>query len=95
MMTIIKVERKGMRIKKEMIANKKQEKIVQWLLEIGFKSKEIDAFFDYFNHHQENLIYELFKNHRQKILNQIHEKEHQISQLDYFLSQFKKNFQGG
>ena len=43
----------------------------------------------------ENLIYELFKNHRQKILNQIHEKEHQISQLDYFLSQFKKNFQGG
>lgn len=95
MMTIIKVERKGMMIKKEMIANKKQEKIVQWLLEIGFKSKEIDAFFDYFNYHQENLIYELFKNHRQKILNQIHEKEHQISQLDYFLSQFKKNFQGG
>ena len=88
-MTIIKVERKGMMIKKEMIANKKQEKIVQWLLEIGFKSKEIDAFFDYFNHHQKNLIYELFKNHRQKILNQIHEKEHQISQLDYFLSQFK------
>ena len=38
MMTIIKVERKGMMIKKEMIANKKQEKIVQWLLEIGFKS---------------------------------------------------------